>query len=571
MKIKNKFLSTLLLVSCFALTGCGFNQGGENSSIQTSESEQLKVTFKFNNGKEDQVIYVDSSTNVELPNNLEKEGYIFVGWSDQDGNQWLFDQYQVTKDVVLTANWVTNSYVLHLDPNGGECEQSLVILSDNQIQGQDLASLLPEPVNGDLSFKGWLIYVEEVDQYLDLETAKNNYGYPLEKGFGPYYLQATYSEGADLSIWCNGMDVDFMEQAVDNFKKDYPAYANKTIEIISSDDIDVSEELKKETTNFGDVFHFNSSHFNELVSRDLLYEFNYSDLANIGIEEAVLDAGTFDEKQYSIPYSANTYFMYYDASVYSKEDILSFDQMLEVDVSTHGYQYNFSLDLSNAWYMQSYFFSNGCKIFGENGDDASYGIQPRDKADEVAHWMWEYLNGENRQKLTFSDFSYECGVSVAAAISGSWNAESIKTNIEAKGGIYAAAPLPKVDFGSGEVTWKSVGDFKHIGVSADTKSPDLATEFAIYLANKDSQALRYEMTNYYPTNLQTVNDSEYDWDESVIAQVKQIENTFRLPSIYEEQGFYEASVYLGTDLSHCTESEISHWFDEFLNSITKVD
>lgn len=372
----------------------------------------------------------------------------------------------------------------------------------------------------------------------------------------------------DLTVWCATEDVPFVEQVIENFKEDYADYSSKKIKVIAMNEPDAATALRSDATASADILHFAGDGLGELVRQELLYEIDSDFTSNLGIESEVLAAGQVGGKQYGIPFTPNTFFMFYDASVYSEEDIKSLDKMLDVDVKSKGYTYNFGLDISNGWYAQSYFFSNGCTIFGANGDDATAGIQPADKASQVARWIWNYYNGPDKGKLYAGDGSAECGVTIAACITGTWNSGIIKTAIESHGGTYAAAPLPKVDFGSGEVAWKSVGDYKQIGVNSVTKEPELASELAAYLANKDSQALRYTLRKTAPTNAATAQDDSIDWDESIIAQTEQLRNTFQQPTIYTGQGFWDACTALGSDLQTSTEAEIEDWFQTFLDTIT---
>ena len=66
-----------------------------------------------------------------------------------------------------------------------------------------------------------------------------------------------------------------------------------------------------------------------------------------------------DGKLYAFPMTAdNGYFMYYDSSVFSAEDVKSLDKMLEV-AGTAGKKV--FMDLSNGWYIASFFLGAGCK------------------------------------------------------------------------------------------------------------------------------------------------------------------------------------------------------------------
>lgn len=376
---------------------------------------------------------------------------------------------------------------------------------------------------------------------------------------------------SDIRVWCATEDVPFVEKVIENFKADNEEFKNKKIEVVVTSEADAATALKNDPNASADVLHFAGDQIGTLVRQGLLYEYDADFLKDLGIDSAVLEAGKVNGKHYGIPFTPNTYFMYYDASVYSADDIKTLDAMLAKDVSAAGYQYNFGLDVANGWYMQSYFFSNGCTIFGADGTDGTAGIQPRDKAEEVAHWIWEYYNGANKAKLYAGDGSAECGKTIAACVTGTWNAGAIKTAIEANGGIYAAAPLPKLTFGDNDpVEWKAVGDYKQVGVNSVTEQPELACRFGAYLTNAESQALRYEMRKTAPTNAATASDPSIDWDPAIIAQTEQLKHTFKQPTIYADRGYWDAATGLGSDLMAADEVEINDWFDKFLTSITEV-
>ena len=378
---------------------------------------------------------------------------------------------------------------------------------------------------------------------------------------------------SDLKVWCASEDVPFVEEVINNFKAEEAnaKWKNKKIEVVITNEPDAATNLKSDPNASADVFHFAGDQLGTLVRQGLLYQIPSSLLNNSGIDSAVLDAGKVGTAQYGIPFTPNTFFMYYDASVFTAEEVKSFDAMVAKDLTAEGYTYNFALDIANGWYLQSYFFSAGCTIFGEDGTDPTKGIQPAERALQVANWVWDYYNGANKSKLMAGgDGPANMGRTVAACVSGTWDAEKIKTAITSNGGTYAAAPLPKLTIGGVDYDWKSVGDYKQIGVNKVTKDPELACSLAAYLANKDSQAKRYEMRKTAPTNAETASDPSIEWDASIVAQTEQLKHTFSQPNNYAEQGFWDASTALGDDLRQCKKIEIADNFDAFLNKITTV-
>ena len=376
-----------------------------------------------------------------------------------------------------------------------------------------------------------------------------------------------------FKVWCASEDVPYLKKVIENFKADEAnaKWKDTKIEVVITNEPDAATNLKSDPNASADVFHFAGDQIGTLVRQGLLYEIPSAVLNGIGIDSAVLDAGKVAGKQYGIPFTPNTFFLYYDADVYSAEEVKKFDTMVAKDISESGYKYNFALDIANGWYLQSYFFSAGCTIFGEDGLQPAEGIKPADKALQVAEWVWNYYNGANKAKLMAGgDGPANMGLTVAACVSGTWDAARIKTAVEANGGTYAAAPLPKLTIGGTDYEWTSVGDYKQVGVNKVTKDPELACSLAAYIANKDSQALRYEMRQTAPTNAATASDPSIQWDKSIVAQTEQLKHTFAQPTIYADQGFWDASTALGDDLRQASKVEISDYFDAFLNTITKV-
>lgn len=384
---------------------------------------------------------------------------------------------------------------------------------------------------------------------------------------GASTLTSCGSSKNDLKVWCATEDVQFVEQRIEAFKQANTQYKDKKISVVVTAESDSATALKNDPKASADVLHFAGDQVGMLVRQNLLYEFSANDVKDLGID--CLSAGQVGGKQYGIPFTPNTFFMYYDASVYSAEDVKSFSAMLtKFKADNKGYQYAFGLDICNGWYLQSYYFSAGCTIYGADGEQVTDGIKPVDKALKATEWVYDYYNNS---ALMAGDPGANIGVNVAAGVTGTWNADKIKTAITSAGGTYAAAPLPKVDFlGNGnELTWKSVGDYKQIGVNSVTKQPELAMDLAIFLANKDSQVKRYEMRKTAPTNTQATADPSITWDEAIIAQTAQAANTFKQPTKYGDTGFWDAATALGSDIQTCkAKAEVADYFDSFITTIT---
>ena len=62
--------------------------------------------------------------------------------------------------------------------------------------------------------------------------------------------------------------------------------------------------------------------------------------------------------------SDNGYFLYYDKSVFTEEDLATLDGILAA-ANAAGKQVH--MDVSNGWYLASFFLGNGCTLTIEDG------------------------------------------------------------------------------------------------------------------------------------------------------------------------------------------------------------
>lgn len=112
----------------YGQTGGGWNPGVKNTAyIWGYATTSYQVIFKAEDGTEIETKIVEYGKTVASAAPGEKYGYNFVGWVDQDGNAFTFDNdgnsvTEITRKTVLTAQWAKNVYTIGPDLriNGGE-------------------------------------------------------------------------------------------------------------------------------------------------------------------------------------------------------------------------------------------------------------------------------------------------------------------------------------------------------------------------------------------------------------------------------------------------------------------
>ena len=238
----------------------------------------------------------------------------------------------------------------------------------------------------------------------------------------------------------------------------------------------------------------------DLVAANALAELggSYLDYVTSTNSDSITASVTYNDAVVAFPFTSNTWFMYYDKSVFSDEDIKSFDTMLEKG--------KVAFPLSDSWYIQAFYVGNGCSLFGD-GTDAAAGIDfDGEKAAAVTDYLVDVVANPNF--INDADGAGLAGLrngSVNAVFSGTWNAEAVK---EALGDNMGVAALPSFNLNGTDCQMKSFIGSKAIGVNPNAENMQVAMALAAYLAGEDAQKDHYDMRNILPTNTNIAVDDE---------------------------------------------------------------
>ena len=183
---------------------------------------------------------------------------------------------------------------------------------------------------------------------------------------------------------------------------------------------DASKNVTQDVSAAADVYMFANDQLGTLVQANAIAQLGGSYLDEVLNDnpDTMIDSVTStDGGVYGVPFTGNTWFMYYDTSVFSEDDVKSLDTMLEKG--------KVAFPLTDSWYIASFYYANGCTIFGESGMDAAAGFDfGGDKAVAVTKYLVNLYNNAN-----FSVDADGSGLSglregtVNAIFSGTWNAE----------------------------------------------------------------------------------------------------------------------------------------------------
>ena len=234
----------------------------------------------------------------------------------------------------------------------------------------------------------------------------------------------------------------------------------------------------------------------------------YADEVKATNSEALIDSLTLDGYLYGVPFTTNTWYMFYDKRVFSEEDVKNLDTMLEKGVV--------SFPFTNSWYLPAFYFGNGCTLFGDGTQEELGADFGGENAVEVTEYLLDLVQNPNFR--IDQDGSGIAGLrdgSISAMFSGSWDAAAVR---EILGENMGVAALPTYTLNGEEKQMYAYAGSKAIGVNTSTKYMVPAVELAVYLGSAEAQQLHYELRNVIPCNTELNADPAVADDPVVQAQ-----------------------------------------------------
>lgn len=306
---------------------------------------------------------------------------------------------------------------------------------------------------------------------------------------------------------------------------------------------DAAKNVTTDVAAAADVYFFANDQLGTLMQANAIAQLGGKYLEEVKADntDAMIASVTgTDGGIYGVPFTANTWFMYYDKSVFSEDDVKSLDTMLEKG--------KVAFPLSNTWYMPAFYIANGGTLFGADGIDASAGIQfGGEQGAAATAYMAELVANSN-----FINDADGVGLDglrngdIAAIFSGSWDAANVK---EALGENFAAAQLPTANIGGQPKQLKAFAGSKAVGVNLNSENPEVAVALATYLGSAEAQKAHYEMRQIIPCAKSLMEDETIFEDVVVAAQNNTVLNTAIVqPSIPEMGAFWTPAETMGKGL-----------------------
>lgn len=332
-------------------------------------------------------------------------------------------------------------------------------------------------------------------------------------------------ESVRLMVWSPSEDQskdsgEWLQNTCEDFAKLHPEW-DITFVYGVADEATAATQVAQDPEASADVFMYANDTLTVMTDASALAKFGgkYREEIEATNSDEVLSSLIKEDNLYGVPFTTNTWFMYYDKSVFSEEDIKNLDTMMEKGTV--------AFPFTNSWYLPAFYIGNGCTLFGD-GTQEDKGVDfGGENAVEVTEYLVDFA--ANPKFKIDADGSGLAGLrdgSISAIFSGSWDANAVR---EALGENMGVAALPMYTLNGEEKQMMSYAGSKAIGVNPYSKNMVPAVELAVYLGSAEAQLSHYKLRNVIPCNTELLEDAEISEDPLVMAQ----NDTFNYTSILQ--------------------------------------
>ncbi|MDO4940770.1 MAG: extracellular solute-binding protein [Erysipelotrichaceae bacterium] len=364
-------------------------------------------------------------------------------------------------------------------------------------------------------------------------------------------LDGTY----DVTLWVSESEgvADLTKQQIDKFMEENPGIViNATIEGIS--EADSATTMITDVESGADIFCFAQDQLARLVQAGALNALGEQTTAEVteANDAGSVNAATVDGKVYCFPMTSdNGYFMYYDKSVISEDQI---DDLATLVKACEDNNKLFSMEYkTSAWYNAAFFFATGCVSDWTTASDGKFTSvnDTFDSAEGLVAMKGMEILAKSPSANSSSDGA-DFSKGAAVVITGTWASSTIKDILGDNMGV---ADLPSFTVDGQTYHLGSFSGNKLMGVKpqADAKKAAVCQKLALYLTNEECQLARFNLVGWGPSNKVAQADPAVTADPTLAALASQ--NAYAIPQGQIHGSWWDIAKVLGTVCEEATSDE----------------
>lgn len=301
--------------------------------------------------------------------------------------------------------------------------------------------------------------------------------------------------------------------------------------------IDENTLLTEGEENTADVYIYPNDLIDELADAGKIAELGGETLSSTKEENAqsVMNSLLYNSQMYAVPIEVDTWFVYYDTSVFEEDDLKNLTSMLKKG--------KVGIPLTNGEYLTSFYLANGCTIFG-SGDNLQVGVNfSGDNAQAVTEYLVSLVKNKNFVNIEDDAADQLTEGNVNAVFASSTQYKEIAEALGENTGVMAA-PVYRL---SGQDKQLQALVTSVVG-SVNPSSENLKVAVALigYLSSQYAQLSLYEANGNIPFSLLNEDDDMY-----IKAMKETLQNaSFARPIFSQMDTVIEAASSMGSELIH---------------------
>ena len=361
-------------------------------------------------------------------------------------------------------------------------------------------------------------------------------------------------EKVTLKVWADQGELALIEKLCNEFAAAHPE-KEYTFAYGAVGAVDGKTRYLEDPAAAADVFLFADDQLVDLVKADALYEVTRNTDAIIAANTpGSINAASYEGTLYGYPMTSdNGYFLYYDKSVFTDEDLATLDGILAV-ANAAGKQVH--MDISNGWYLASFFLGNGCTLTIEDGKQVIDFNNAKGLA--AAEAIRAFCNDPAFVTGDDSVLAGGIGDAIACGVSGTWMAAAIQEKL---GENFGCCKLPTFTCDGKQVQMGSFLGCKIYGVNSQTAYPVDAMELAEYLTGEKAQIERYQVLNYGPSNVNALADETIASNQAL--QALSAQSAFAVSQMVLG-GFWTPAEAFGAELEAHSTADLQTMLDQLV-------
>ena len=330
-------------------------------------------------------------------------------------------------------------------------------------------------------------------------------------------LIAATTGTVNLTVWASEEDQDLTKNLIAEFEAAYPD-VDFNITLGAESESTCKDTVLVDVEAAADVYTFADDQINELVTAGALQAVSATYTYDVAAANSTgaIEAASVDGTLYAYPMTAdNGYFMFYDKSIFTEDDVQSLEKMLEVAAANDK---KVAMCVADGWYIYSFFKGAGYDMY-LNADGSNTCNWNNAGGTDVAQAILDLFATGSFVNMTDQEMATAITEgSIAACVNGTWRAA---TAAEAWGENYAATKLPTFKVAGKDTQMSSFSGYKLVGVNPHSDNLGWSMLLAEYLTNEASQITRFETRGLGPANINAAASDAVAADPAIAALAEQ--------------------------------------------------